>query len=321
MPVFDPNNPFKIAGGNTNQNASKMPKSSGNVLDLFKVGGDNNSYWNAPTRINANAGVLGASTIAPNLPLPDVPTQGQVYSESALGGASYAAPSLVTQRRGDVTSKLNQYNSLFDGLFGRIDAAAADQANTTRKNYGTQRTDLTSEYNQQVPGIDMSYYLGGVGDSSLRLAGLGKAESALKSGIAKVDANEANDLAEIGQYAAAKRAGYEADRSQIENIRNLINQSSDANELLQLQNDLQTKIAGLNADSAGFGTGGQFRQELASRGAAQDASPIRSTLNSLVQGAANPALKRQIATQIIDNAAVPQSTKDELYATYVNGTV
>lgn len=288
------------------------------VLKGMNSIGTGNAYWGGPV----NASLASVGNIGSNLadvPLSTPGTNAQTGS-SVLGGSG-GVSSQVGARRGDVTSKLNQYNSLFDGLFGRIDAAAADQANTTRNNYGSQRSELTNEFNQQVPGIDMSYYLGGVGDSSLRLAGIGKAEQALKSGIGKVDANEANDLAQIGQYAATKRAGYEADRSQIENIRNLVNQSSDASELLQLQNDLQTKIAQLNADSAGFATGGQFRQELSSRAGGQDLSPIRSTLTSLVQGAANPALKRQIASQIIDNASVPQAQKDELYATYVNTQV
>jgi len=167
----------------------------------------------------------------------------------------------------------------------------------------------------------MSYYLGGVGDSSLRLAGQGKAESALKTGIGSVDANEATDLAGIGKELTGLKSGYEADRSNIENIRNTMNQSTDAAELLSLQNEIATKISGLQATTNSMDTAEGFRGKLRAAAPTKDLSPIKQSLTSLFQGAANPALKVQIGKQIVDNADIGDVQKKELYDQFINAPV
>lgn len=235
--------------------------------------------------------------------------------------AEQIAASQLSTNRTKAKSKLDAYNALFSGLFGKIDTAAAEQAATTRANYGQQRTDLTDQYNADLPNLDMSYYLGGIGDSSLRLAGRGQAEKALQKSINAVGVNEANDLTGIGKEAAKFRAGYQADQSGIDLIRSQIDQTTDPQELQQLQNDIQAKIAGISADTAGFETGGTYRGQLASVAPAKDLGPIKSTLSSLMSGAANPALKTQIATQIIDNAGLSPDQTKLLYDTYVNAPV
>lgn len=245
------------------------------------------------------------------------PEQPTVTAPTAPTAAQVAAAQLSTNRA-TAKSKLDAYNALFGGLFGKIDTAAADQATTTRANYGTQRTDLTDQYNADLPNLDMSYYLGGIGDSSLRLAGRGQAEKALTKSLNTVGANESNDLTGIAKEAAKFKAGYAADQSGIELIRSQIDQTTDPQELQQLQNDIQAKMAGITADSAGFETGGTYRSQLAAIAPTKDLGPIKSTLTSLMSGAANPALKTQIATQIIDNAGLSPDQTKLLYDTYVN---
>lgn len=232
--------------------------------------------------------------------------------------AEQIAAAQLSTDRATAKTKLDAYNALFGGLFGKIDTAAADQATTTRANYGTQRTDLTDQYNADLPNLDMSYYLGGIGDSSLRLAGRGQAEKALTKSLNTVGANESNDLTGIAKEAAKFKAGYAADQSGIELIRSQIDQTTDPQELQQLQNDIQAKMAGITADSAGFETGGTYRNQLAAIAPTKDLGPIKSTLTSLMSGAANPALKTQIATQIIDNAGLSPDQTKLLYDTYVN---
>jgi len=260
-----------------------------------------------------------AAPVAPTIQLePSAPTS---FAPTAEQIATAQNAALVGQRKGDITSKLNSYAAMFGGLFGKADAAAADQAATTTANYGTQRTALTDQYNQEVPGIDMSYYLGGVGDSSLRLAGRAKAETALKSSIGGVDANEATDLASIGKELAGLKSGYEADKSNIENIRNSMNQSTDAAELLSLQNEIATKISGLQATTNSMDTAEGFRGKLRSVAPTKDLGPIKQSLTSLFQGAANPALKVQIGKQIVDNADIGDVQKKELYDQFINAPV
>lgn len=257
----------------------------------------------------ASAPLGGGTAPAPTAPAPTAPT---------APTATKLTATQVASSRKTAKSKLDAYNALFGGLFGKIDTAAADQVATTRANYGQQRTDLTDQYNTDLPNLDMSYYLGGVGDSSLRLAGRGQAEKALQKSINTVGANETTDLTNIGKETAKFKAGYAADQSGIDLIRSQIDQTTDPQELQQLQNDIQAKIAGVTADTAGFETGGTYRSQLANIAPAKDLSPLKATLTSLMSGAANPALKTQIATQIIDNAGLSPDQTKQLYDTYVN---
>jgi len=260
-------------------------------------------------------------------PIADNTTQTQTQTNyvdptaTAAATAQAANDALVSQRQAGISAQLNSYNSMFAGLFGKADAAAADQSATTGANYGTQRTNLTDQYNQEVPGIDMSYYLGGIGDSSLRGTGLRKAEDALKMGIGSVNANEATDLAGIGKELSGLKSGYQADQNNIETLRNSANQSTDANELLALQNDIAVKISGLQATTDSMDTAEGFRGRLRASTPTQNLSPIKATLTSLMNGAANPALKAQIGKQIVDNADLSQPQKDELYAQFINAPV
>lgn len=261
--------------------------------------------------------VAGASTTNNQITQPD---PGALAAAAAAAEAAEKAAKLQKARSG-VISKLDAYGNLFGGLFGKMDTAVADQQQNTREAYGGQRNDLTEQYNTEVPNIDMSYYLGGIGDSSLRLAGQGRAEQAFKSGIGQIQNNEDTDLATIGQTYATKKAGYEADRSNIDIFREQVDQIEDPAELLSLQNSIQQKISGLTADTAGFDTQAGFKGQLAAAAPVKDLGPIRSTLQTLMRGAANPALKRQIGQQIIDNSGAPDEQKKELYDQYINSPV
>lgn len=293
--------------GGTTYTQQKVSGAKSPNLDLSAV--PNISDYVAKGIIAANA---PASTSAPT-------TSGSPAGPTPQETAAAQQAALVSSRRSDINSKLDTYNNLFNSLYGRIDSATADQANTTRTNYGTQKDSTIADYNAQVPAVDMSYYLSGVGDSSLRLGGLGKAETAEKNALSSIDTNENNDLATIGQAAATKKAGYQADQSNIDSVRNSIAQSTDPAELLQIQNDVATKIAGLQGDSAGFDTAAGYRGQIQQVAPVKDITPIKSTLDSLMSGAANQALKTKIASQIIDNSGVGDADKQKLYAQYVTG--
>lgn len=270
---------------------------------------------------NSGSGMVQVSSPNPVADTNTAPEQTQTNFTDPAMAAKAANDALIGQRKVGINDQLNSYNSMFAGLFGKADAAAADQAATTGANYGTQRTNLTDQYNQEVPGIDMSYYLGGIGDSSLRGTGLRKAEDALKMGIGSVNANEATDLAGIGKELSGLKSGYQADQNNIETLRNSANQSTDAAELLALQNDIAVKISGLQATTDGMNTSEGFRGQLRANTPTRNLSPIKATLTSLMNGAANPALKAQIGKQIVDNADLSQSQKDELYAQFINAPV
>lgn len=224
---------------------------------------------------------------------------------------------LVKQRQAEISPLLDRYNSMFDGLYGRINSTAADQAATTQKNYADQRDTLTNDYNIQVPQIDMSYYLSGIGDSSLRLKGQGQAENAYRQSINQVDKNQQNDLAQIGQSLASETAKYKADQAGIGDIRRQVAQSTNPDELMTLENNILAKTHGLEADAANFDTAGGYRGQLAKVAPVQDLAPIQKSLDTLMQGAAHPALKTQIATQIINGAGLSDAQKSDLFKKYL----
>lgn len=225
----------------------------------------------------------------------------------------------VRQYQGEVTSKLAAYNNMFGGLYGRINAAAADQEAKTRTNYGQQRQSLTDDYNAEVPQIDMSYYLSGAGDSSFKLGGLGKAEKAYTGSLSKVKQSEDTDLAAIGKELAGTTGKYQAQQKAIENVRKQAAESDDPAELKRLIADVTNNMLGLEADNATFDTEAGFRGKVQSVSKTDDLAPVRENLKSLMNGAANPALKRQIASDLIANANASDKAKKDLFEEFVNG--
>lgn len=242
-------------------------------------------------------------------------TPTRVPTAAELKAAEDAAK--VGKFQGEINPLLDTYNNMFGGLYGRMDTAFGDQSNTTRKTYAGQRQTLTDNYNQEVPNIDLSYYLSGVGDSSLRLGGLGKAETGFKQSLGKVSENEQADLAQIGSAYRTKRAGYEADQAGIADVRKRVAESTNPDELQSVLNDVQTRIRSLQADTAGFDTAEGFRGNLARVAPVKDLTPIADNLKSLMNGAAHPALKREIANQILGSSGLSEEQQKDLFSKYV----
>lgn len=251
---------------------------------------------------------------------PSAPSAASIAAAKAAA-AEAERVAKVRQYKGEVSSKLDAYNNMFGGLYGRINAAGADQANKTRASYGAQRQSLTEDYNQETPQIDMSYYLSGAGDSSFKLGGLGKAEQAFTGSLGKVKQAEDTDLAAIGKEIAGTTGKYQAQQRAIQNVRKQASESDDPAELKRLIADVTNNMLGIDADNAQFDTEAGFRGQVNRVSQVDDVAPVRENLKSLMNGAANPALKKQIAEQLINNAQASDKTKKDLFQEFVSGKV
>lgn len=290
-------NPVSGKSKSTGQAAAVAPKSSP-----------------APSPVNNTQPAQRTSTAS----TPYVPSAAETAAAKAAA-AEAERQAKVRQYKGEANSKLDAYNAMFGGLFGRINTAAADQERKTRQAYAGQRQALTEDYNAEVPQIDMSYYLSGAGDSSFKLGGLGKAEKAFTGSLGKVQQSEDTDLAAIGKELAGTTGKYSAQQRAIAEVRKQADQSDDPAELKRLIAEVTNNMLGIEADQANFDTEAGFRGKVNAVSQVDDLGPVKENLKSLMGGAANPALKRQIATDIINNSSASDKAKKDLFEQFVNG--
>ena len=123
------------------------------------------------------------------------------------------------------------------------------------------------------------------------------------------------DAARIGQGVSEQEAQFGAQQGLLNTMLGRIDETTDVNELTQLRNELDRKMAELTAGRASNMSREAYNQRFNQIAPAADRlSGLQTTLSQIISGQAPGPLKRAVAQQIIGSAGLPKEQEDQLLA-------
>lgn len=248
-------------------------------------------------------------------------TGGGGGAAAAAAQAAAAQAAKVAQLRDTITSLAQGVLGVYNGLYGNIDQAGADQGAQVNKKYDLEGTGLVNQFNQDFPTIGNSYSSRGAYDSSYRQDAEHNAAQSLSDQQDQLGIGRNQDLAKVGQFVAQNKAGLDQNKGGINVILDHIGQTDDPNELTTIQNAIQQKLLDAQSQSAQLGTqGGYVGQLQGIVPTADQTASITANLHSIIQGEANPMLKKSVGAKLIQTSGLPDSQKQQLIASF-NDTV
>ncbi|HRF70013.1 MAG TPA: hypothetical protein PKV66_01135 [Candidatus Pelethenecus sp.] len=232
---------------------------------------------------------------------------GGYYDAAAAAAAAEEAAkqARIQQSRDAITGLVGSITGVYDALYGDIGTVARDKTNQLETKYGREIGNLTDEFNSQFPLIGQNYAGRGAYDSGYRIEAEDRATGGYQRSLGDINYNKRQDLAKLGQEIAMTQADINANKGGVQAILAQIGAMDDENALTNLRNELDTKLRTVQASRAGNMSQGAYMQRLNQTvpGAAR-AGEIRANLQNVLKSAIPTALKRSVATQLVNNAGV-----------------
>jgi hypothetical protein len=251
-------------------------------------------------------------------PGPTLATSGTTDSTSTggatslYGGYGSYEEQLAAQKRAQAEALKNPLKNLigsitgvYDALYGDVNVAAADKVNQVQQVYGQDVGDLTNQFNEQFPAIGRAYSARGTGSSSYRTDAEETAKGGFNRTLTSRGRTRDNDLAAVGSTVAQQQAEINAQKGLYGSMIGMIDQSQNPEELTQLQNELNRKIAELNASRAGLQSRASYLSTLnAAVPGGSQLPALRESLSNIIKSQVPGQVKLAIGTQLIQNAGL-----------------
>lgn len=308
--------------------------STGNAGQNQRISGVTTSAP-APLSVTGSSGsytqyggsIPGASTVSPTS---TYNPQQAGLNTSGGGGAALAATDTyngaggvdqyaaaqqakLADARNAVSNLVGSITGVYDALYGDIGNVAREKTAQLESTYGRQIDNLTGEYNDMFPTIGKGYSARGAYDSSYRQDAEATANRGFQRSLGDVNANKQQDLAKVGQYIAQTQADINAQKGGVTSILDQIGGIEDENTLTNLRNELDTKLRTLQASRAGNQSQAQYLSTLNQTvPGASRAGEIRTNLQNVLTSAVPTALKRSVATQLVNGAGLDPSVAQAL---------
>lgn len=217
--------------------------------------------------------------------------------------------------RSGISTLIDQALGVYDTLFGNVRSAAKSQREALDKRQAEEAQGLTEQFNIELPKVGASYAARGLGDSTYRTAAEYQAGENFKEQLKDVAQTTETEKTKIGQALAAQEAEIGVGRNLFNFTRGQLGQVTDLGELMRTQADIQKRIAELQGTAASTGTREAYLQKFAGLApAANRLANLRGVLSNVIMGQAAPALKRDVAAQIIGSAGLTEEEKAQLNA-------
>ena len=217
------------------------------------------------------------------------------------------------QLREGIQNLIGQSQGIYDTLFGNVRSAAQSQRQALDKRFNEETGTLTEQFNQELPKIGQSYAGRGSYDSTYRTGAEEVAKKGFEGQIRTIGNQREADSAKIGQALAEQEAQFGAGKSLLGTMQGRLGEVTDLNELTQLRNDLDKRVAELTSSQAGNQTREAYIQKFSQLAPATSRiNELKTSLSTLINGAAPGPLKRAVAEQIIGSAGLSPEEENQL---------
>jgi hypothetical protein len=263
-----------------------------------------------------------AQTYNPQQSAPEGSTLGlSTYSDGGGGGGggAPAAPdpkiAQLAQAKSGVNGIVNSIFNVYNALYSDVGGAAADKANQVNQKYDTENKTLTDQFNSNFGQIGQGFAARGAYDSSYRINAEDQAQNAFGNAMAQQGNAKQSDLAGVGQFLAQSRGQIDAGKGSLGLVEQQIANATDVNEVVNLQNTLNAKLAELQGQQSGAQTQNYYLGQLNQQVPSTSALPqLQQSLANVMSSKVPPQVKRSIAEQLIAGATLSQPEKDQLSA-------
>ena len=291
---------YSLQGGSTTplQGSSVSLQGSPNTLQVTANPMDYTSFGSQGT-------TLGATT----------ETQTPYYDAEAAAAAAAKAQRIAQANalKGGLTGIVNNIKSVYDAIYGDIDAVGADKSRAVTNRYNKENTAIVDQFATEFPQIGNAYSARNTYDSSYRQDAEQGATKQFNNMQDTLATGRDEDLAKVGQYVATERAQVGADKSALSQMEQLIAASEDPDELTQLQQTLNQKIAEVTASRAGMRSQDAYRAEANALVSTADRTQgLKQNLSNIISGAAPAPLKRSVAMKLIQSSGLPAEQQQAL---------
>lgn len=237
--------------------------------------------------------------------------------ENALALAAQRAQ--AAQLRGQVTSLANTIKDIFNSRYGQVDKSASEQVGKLNSRYGNEASDITGQIEGETQKLGAAHAAAGTYDSSYRGNNVDTVQRAGQAQIRDLGTELQDNLSKVGQWASSQKAGYDANKSGIDQILSHLADETDASNLSQIRSALETRLADLNAASADNNTSAQNIASLNSIApASARAQQLKTTLSQIVAGSASPSRKAEIGQKLITSANLTADDANKLLTAFQN---
>jgi hypothetical protein len=230
---------------------------------------------------------------------------------AAVAAAANAAK--AGQLRGDITHLVNSIKDIFNSRYGQVDAAAGEQVGKLNDRFGNESQDLAGQIAGQNAQIGAGAASNGTFDSSYRGNNVDTSTKAGESQIRDLGTELQDNIAQIAQWVAQQKAGFDAEKSGQDAILSHLNEETNPDNLVSLRNTLDSKIASLQAGKADNQTQKQAVSALATIAPSNArAVQLKTTLASIVGGNADTSQKAAIGARLIQAAGLDPDEQQKL---------
>lgn len=289
---------YNLQGGGTQTLQGSAPSLQGSPNTLQVTGN--------PMDFGTQGGNTLGATTEPTTP----------YYDAEAAAAATAKAQRIAQAnalKGGLTGIVNNIKSVYDAIYGDIDAVGADKVKGVNQRFNNERTAIVDQFNTDFPQIGNAYSSRNTYDSSYRQdaeQGAVKQFDNVQQGLAT---GRDEDIAKVGQFVATQRAGVAADKGALSSMEQLIAASEDPTELMQLQQTLNDRISQVTASRAGLRSQDAYMAEANSLVSTADRSiGLKQNISNIVAGAAPAPLKRSVAMKLIQSSGLPQGEQQAL---------
>lgn len=250
------------------------------------------------------------------------PTNTSTSADASAAAAAAATAAQAASLRSSIAGIISNIKDIYNSRYGQVDGAAAEQAGNLNTAYGTQSGQLADQIGQQNQAAGASYAGRGAYDSSYRGDSQDTITNAGNDQIADLGTTLQQNLATIAQWAAQQKAGFDAQKSGLDQVSSQLGDETNPSDLVSLRNSLDGQQTTLQAGSADNDTQAADLATLQTVAPADArAVSLNTTLQSILGGNADPTTKASIANQLITSAGLSSGDTTKLQQAFNNDLV
>lgn len=286
----------------------------------------------APTMLGGSSGGLAVqgspATAATLQPANTAPAYNQSLTPSVPAGltsSSVAAAvdpaaakaaedaAKAAELRGQITGLVNSVKDIFNSRYGQVDAAGGEQAGHVTDRFKNESATVVQGVTNENNTAGASFAGRGTRDSSDYGNTVDTITKAGDAQVRDLGTELQDNLAKIAAWVTQQKTGFDAQKGGVDAIMSHLGEQTDPNALATIRNHLDSRIAELKGGAADNNTVAQ------NAGALETIAPssaravqLKTTLASIVGGAADPGQKATIGARLIQSAGLTADEQQKL---------
>lgn len=235
---------------------------------------------------------------------------------TAAAAQAAADAARAASLRGQVSDLVNTIKGIFNTRYGQVDQVAAEQEGKLNSRFGQESSDLAKQVDQENQQIGAAHAAAGTFDSSYRGNNVDTATASGAAQVRDLGQEVQDNIAKIAAWVSQQKTGFDAQKGSYDSIAAHLAEETDPNNLTTLRNQIESQLADLQSHGADYQTSGAATQALESIApSSARAVQLKTTLQQILGGTADPNAKAAIAQSLITNAGLnPQEQQQLLLA-------